>query len=122
MSNQQVLNGQIVYDGEVLGQPIASYARKLGAAGTFVIDVAGSHPDAKWCEITVAGDARNLCAVTTDGSTPGLPVPPPGIDDVGAGSLLFILGSHTATIPVTGVGELLLQTTDSTYVGWSFWS
>ena len=122
LAGPQVLNGQIIYDGEVLGQPIASYAESLSGAGTKVIDVLGSHPTAKWCEIVVAGDPRNICAISRDSSTPGLPIGPGGITDTGDGSLVFVLGGQTATIPVKGVRELTFQTTVSTFVGWSFWS
>ena len=122
LAGPQVLNGQIIYDGEVLGQPIASYAERVSAAGTKVIDVLGDHPTAKWCEIVISGDPRNICAISRNGTIPGLPIGPAGITDTGDGSLVWILGGQSATIPVKGVKELTFQTTVSTYVGWSFWS
>ena len=122
MPNPQVLNGQFVSDGEVLGQPIASYAERMAAAGIKVINVLGDHPKAKWCEIVIAGDPRNLCAISRDSSVPGLPVPAGGITDTGIESLVFLLGGQSATIPVKGVKELIVQVTTLTTIGWSFWS
>lgn len=121
MTSPQLVQGNIISEGEVLGQPIRSYARKLPNGGSVVVDVATDCPTAKLCEISVCSDTNNIAAISTDGSAPGLPIPPGGIDDSGAASLIFMVGGSQSTIPVNQVGTLTLQVQLTALVSLVFW-
>ena len=112
MTRPQVIQGQVMSDGSVIGRPIWSYISRISLTGNLNLNLAiTGEGKTRWIRLRGYGGPTDICAISYTQTSPGLPPPPGGTMQTGADSITYFAGDDEVLVQVSGIGKINVQAT-----------